>query len=34
VVLDEWIDQESARDGDGYTVQSLVTFIERSLAKE
>ena len=33
VVLDDWIDQEAARDGENYTVQSLVTFIERSLAK-
>lgn len=34
VVLDDWIDQEAARDGDSYTVQSLVTFIESSLAKQ
>jgi acyl carrier protein len=33
VVLDDWIDQESAREGEGYTVQSLVSFIESSLAK-
>ena len=32
VVLDDWIDQEAARDGDSYTVASLVTFIERALA--
>jgi len=33
VVLDDWIDQEAARGGDTYTVESLVTFIESSLAK-
>ena len=33
VVLDDWIDEESAREGVNYTVLSLVTFIERSLAK-
>jgi len=33
VVLDDWIDQETARGDEGYTVESLVTFIESSLAK-
>ena len=32
VVLDDWIDQESARGDGNFTVGSLVTFIERSLA--
>jgi acyl carrier protein len=32
VVLDDWIDQEAARDGESYTVKSLVAFIESSLA--
>jgi acyl carrier protein len=31
VVLDDWINQEEARGEGGYTVGSLVTFIERSL---
>ena len=33
VVLDDWIDQEAGRAGEGYTVGSLIAFIERSLAK-
>lgn len=33
VVLDDWIDQEAVRGEGGYTVGSLVTFIELSLAK-
>jgi len=33
IVLDDWIDQEAARDGESYTVASLVAFIESSLAK-
>lgn len=33
VVLDDWIDEEAARGGEGYTVGSLLTFIERSLAR-
>ena len=33
VVLDDWIDQESAREDESYSVRSLVAFIERSLAK-
>ena len=32
VVLDNWIDQEAARGADGYTVGSLVDFIQKSLA--
>jgi acyl carrier protein len=33
VVLDDWIDQEAARAGENYTVESLVAFIESSLTK-
>lgn len=33
VVLDDWIDQEAARGDESYTVRSLVTFIEQSLAR-
>ena len=32
VVLDDWIDQEVASEGESYTVGSLVAFIEKSLA--
>jgi acyl carrier protein len=32
VVLDDWINQEAAREQQSYSVASLVTFIERSLA--
>ncbi len=33
VVLDEWIDRETARGDGSFTVGSLVSFIETSLAK-
>jgi len=31
VIVDDWIDQEAARGDEGYTVGSLVSFIERSM---
>ena len=31
VVLDDWINQEATREEYGYTIGSLLTFIERSL---
>lgn len=32
VVLDDWVDQEKAREGDAFTVGSLVAFIARAKA--
>lgn len=32
VVLDDWVDEESLRGADGYTMRSLLDFVERSLA--
>ena len=30
VIIDEWIDEEAGRADGGYTIASLVSFIERS----
>ena len=32
VILDDWIDQEAVRGDEGYTVGSLVSFIEKSVS--
>ena len=32
ILLDDWVDQESLKGTDGFTVSSFLDFIDRSLA--
>jgi acyl carrier protein len=32
LVLDDWVDEQTSKDGGDWTLQSLVNFIERSIA--